>query len=57
MVENIDISDVGGTWHLCVYSYDGWPTVSSELWIQLSLLVVATGIMAAAIGFMVIGSV
>ena len=45
------------TCHLCGYSYDGWLTVSSELWIQLSLLVVPTGIMAAANCFTFIGSV
>ena len=38
-------------------SHDGWPTMSSELWIQLSSLVVATGIMAAGDGSMLIGSV
>ena len=57
MVENIDISDVDGDWHLFGYSCDGWPSVSSELWSQLSLLVVATGFTAAANGFMMIGSV
>ena len=31
--------------------------MSSEFWIQLSLLVVATGLMATADGFMVIASV
>ena len=57
MVENIDIPDVDGDWHLFGYSCDGWPSVSSELWSQLSLLVVATGFTAAANGFMMIGSV
>ena len=54
---NVDIPEVGGDWHLCIYPFDGWPTMSSELWIQLSLLVVATGSMAAAHGSMLIGSV
>jgi len=57
LCKNIDISDLGVDWQLCVSPYDGWPTVSSEFWIQLSLLVVATGLMATAAGFMVIGSV
>ena len=28
--KNINISDEDGNWHLCVYPYNGWPTVSSE---------------------------
>ena len=54
--KNINISDVGGDWHLCLYPYDGWPTVSSDLWIQLSLLVVATGLWLPQMAH-VIGSV
>ena len=42
--KNINISDVDGDWHLCACPYDGWPTVSSELWIH-ALLAAATGFM------------
>eukprot|EP00450_Noctiluca_scintillans_P000337 CAMPEP_0194499684 /NCGR_PEP_ID=MMETSP0253-20130528/15911_1 /TAXON_ID=2966 /ORGANISM="Noctiluca scintillans" /LENGTH=708 /DNA_ID=CAMNT_0039341455 /DNA_START=36 /DNA_END=2162 /DNA_ORIENTATION=+ len=55
---DVSISDIGLVWELTLCPAEGWPTVSSEFWIQICLLVAVAGLMVAvAVGFMFIGTV
>ena len=55
---DVSISDLGVNWELSLCPAEGWPAVSSEFWIQISLLVaVACLMVVVAVGFMFIGTV
>ena len=54
---NVSLPEIGVEWELSLSPWGGWPTVSSDFWIQLALLLLVTGLMGAAACFMIIGNV